>query len=420
MKPINNMLIEIDDWFLKIDKQEISPSILFYIGEMGTGKKTKINELIKTYDYTSSHLNWLHNKNHSIIKKKNFIQDLKHIVSNRNIEFFLSGKRDIVIIHNSHIVTDKSLFDEVSALNNNSSIVFVTPVIIIVNQSFVSERLLTHMTKSCYASYHKKLDIEVITRIVYNKLHCFNIKKIKPEVQEIIDNFDGNIFSLNTKIKQFIITNTSHSNTQITKKNDKNIVLKCFEELCNPNLKWSEKYKRIKPHESLIRLLMPNHIAKGMDNEEHKTKRDKLEIALKCIGSLLNSEKIIGKNINGFTSLLQSIHPTTLIQNVTIKTMILSNCQSTSTNSNLKRILEPHSNDQYALILKFIAKSVEYEQGRSKCYDELDWNSWLYNISKSNLNELQQTHLKIFKEHSITKKMVNRFVTRLSKVIPNS
>lgn len=421
MKSTSEFLIDIDEWFYKIENKKISPSILFYIGEMGTGKKTKIQTLIKKYNYTVSHLNWLHNKNHSIIKKKFFIQDLKHIVSNRNIEYFLSGSKDIAIIHNSHTVTDKSLFDEVSLINNDQSINFVTPVIFIVNQSFVSERLLTHMTKTSLSAYHNILNREEVTKIVSNTLKLFKINKINPNIQKIIDNFDGNIYALLTNLKQLVITNSLDENKlQVTKRNDKNIVLKCFEELCDENKSWNNKYKNIKPHESLIRLLMPNHIAKGLDTDEFKNKKEKVEISIKCIKSLLDSERSICKHISGFNSILQSVYPTTLIQRVSIKTMILSNCQSTSTNSKLKNFLQPHSNEQYSIILKFIAKSIEVEQSRSKCQDDLVWNSWLPNISKTNLNELQQTHFKIFKEHSITKKMVNRFVTRLSKVIPNT
>tara|TARA_Y100000389_G_C17454236_1_gene516948 strand:- start:1318 stop:2574 length:1257 start_codon:yes stop_codon:yes gene_type:complete len=416
MRTTNYINIDINDWFCKLESHEISPSILFYIGEMGTGKKTKLNSLINHYGYTVSNMNWLHDKNHSVIKKKTFVHDLKHMISNRNIEYYLTGKKDIAVIHNSHIISDKGIFDAITCLNTEPHVTFVTPVIFIINQTFVSERLLTHMTKSSYVCYHKKIDCETVEKIVREQVERFN-GEMNEEIHQIVQSFDGNVTKLKTNIRQYLITNV---NNQITGnlKSEKNIVFKCFDILCNENFKWQYKSKCIKPHESLIRLLMPNHVAKGLDANTEISIREKIKIAENCLRSLKNSECVIGKHINGFQTLLQSIYPTILVPNVTIKTMILSNCQSTSSNSSLERILHPYKKEQFALILKFIYDSIKIEQCRQKTNDTLEWNIWLPNISKCSLNELQQLHLKIFNEKVLTKKMVNRFFTRLSNVIP--
>lgn len=414
------MNIDISDWFEKLNTNNIKPSICFYIGEMGTGKKRKLLELTEKYGYTVTHLNWLHNKHHSSIKKKTFVQDLKHIITNRNIEFFLTGSRDIVIIHNIHIMNDKALFDEINKMNMEFSKNIVTPVIFIVNQTFVSERLLTHMTKSCYLSFHKRLMYEELSEILVSKLEKNNIKDISKEDHDIIiESSKGNIFSLITQTNNLIITGKMTSYPQLTKKVDKNIVMKCFEELCG-NGKWSSKHKFIKPHESLMRLLMPNHIAKGLDLDETITFEEKLKLAEKSTKSLLLSENVMGKYVPSYSSLLQCIGPTLFVKKVSIKTMVLSNCQSTNSNTVLEKILYPHSSEQYAMLLQFLCLYIEKEQGKLSFSEPIQWNKLIPNISKSNLNELQQIHLKIFKEHNITKKMVNKFVTRMCDYIPSN
>tara|TARA_Y100000389_G_scaffold204789_1_gene259684 strand:- start:11481 stop:12725 length:1245 start_codon:yes stop_codon:yes gene_type:complete len=406
--------IKIEDWFDKIDKKEITPSILFYVGEMGTGKKTKLRTITEKYNYTISNLNWLHQKNHSIIKKKNFVADLKHIVSNRNIEYFLTGSRDIVFIHNTHIINDKSLFDEILKLNTYID-EFITPVVFIINQSFVSERLLTHMTRTFYLSYHENLSKPELTNIVWNKVKTLN-PNIYDEVEKIVNDGGSNIYSLTTTSRQYAISGEYSTTQYNSKKVDKNIVLKCFEDLCSSE-KWNYKYKFVKPHESLMRLLMPNHISRGLDCQENISLSEKLDIAKKSIQSLNDSEILNCKHITNFLSLLQCIYPTQLVNTVTIKTMILSNCQSTTTNSFLEQAFHPHTNDEYSFILKYLAVSIEQEQQRVKNVDNTDWNTLIPNLSKSTLNELQQLHLKIFKEHNITKKMINRFVSRKSSII---
>lgn len=422
MKSNNEMEINIETWFERIRTNKINPSILFYIGEMGSGKKTKLLELTHKFKYTISHMNWLHEKNHSSIKKKTFVQDLKHIITNRNIEFFLTGNKDIVFIHNTHIINDKGLFDEIIKMNLEYAHKIVTPVIFIINQSFVSERLLSHMTKSSYICYHKNPTLEEMKKIANDIFKKHNVKleeENEDEIEEIIINSNLNIYSLITQINNYIITGQFTFFPKVTKKVDKNIVLKCFEGLCSDG-KWSDKYKFIKPHESLMRLLMPNHISKGLDHEKNISMKEKLLKSETCIRSLQSSENLIGKNLPSYSSLLQCIRPTLIVPIISIKTMILSNCQSTTSSSTLGRILYPHSNEQYTIILKLIAKAIELEQSKSKQVDSIEWNKWLPGISKSHLNELQQLHLKIFKEHIITKKMVNKFVLRMSKYIPNS
>ena len=97
--------------------------------------------------------------------------------------------------------------------------------------------------------------------------------------------------------------------------------------------------------------------------------------------------------------------------------MVLTNCQSTSNTCVLPRILFPFSDDQYIHILYYIVECIEIEQARKKTKDDSKWASWLPEISKVTLNELQQKHFKIIPKYHITKKKINRFVNRMNGTI---
>ena len=221
------------------------------------------------------------------------------------------------------------------------------------------------------------------------------------------------------KCREYALTKSLSKNNYHCCKIDKNIVTKCFNDLCNQDESWARKQDIIKSQGSLIRLLMPSHVFAGLDQDETKDLKISHEIATMCMKNLAAGESLSGTNNTIYASLLQCIYPTFKVQNTTIKSMVLSNCQSTSNMCVLPRLLYPHPEEQYIYILYYIIEAIELEQARKKIKDETEWHSWLPCLSKSGLNELQQKYLKIFSKYNISKKKVNRFLLRLHGAIPD-
>tara|TARA_Y100000389_G_C17470276_1_gene529855 strand:+ start:3304 stop:4551 length:1248 start_codon:yes stop_codon:yes gene_type:complete len=407
----------LNDWFKDIANNKIEPSIAYFVGNTGTGKKTYINDTIGKEDYRCININCIYDKDHGRLKKKTFVSELCHIVTNKNIEFFLSGKRDIVVIHNLHVITEKSFYDDLLELKK--SVKFVTPVICIINKSFISERFLSYMTKGCHVFFHKEKDYDEIKNIlkIYSEKH--NLSKVPQEVLDIIPSSNGNIYSVLTQLKSYIITGKLNKNVSQFNKIDKNIVSKCFQDLCDISKKhtWCHKLDIIKSQGSLIRLLMPSHVFSGLDNNSDITFNQKHEIAINCMQVLSKGERVSNISNSSYSTILQCIYPTIKVPNPTIKNMILSNCQSTSNIPNLPRLLYPHSEEQFIHVLYYIIQCVELEQTRKRVKDITNWREFLPELSKDGLNELQQKHFKMFKQFGITKKKINRFLLRSNEVV---
>tara|TARA_Y100000389_G_scaffold153331_1_gene153539 strand:- start:10875 stop:12143 length:1269 start_codon:yes stop_codon:yes gene_type:complete len=398
-------------WFNKLVNDLIEPGLVFLIGDIGVGKKTFINKIINKNSYRCININCVYDKDHSRLKKKTFVNELKHMVTNRNIEYFLTGKKDVVLIHNLHVITDKAFYDELHNLKNTTR--FVTPVICILNRHFISERFLSYITKNCITFYHKPKSPQELMKILEDSAKDFGLKRVPTSFHSKIENSNGNIYSLLTQLRQYSLTKDFYVNTSYNKI-DKNIVTKCFDDLCNPNNSWIKKQDYIKSQGSLVRLLMPSHIFNGLDEDSTKTTNEKLDITIKCLDKMAHGERVSGNNHTFYTSLLQCIYPTLLVKNTTIKSMILSNCYSSSNTTTLPRLLGPHPDDQYIYIIYYIIIAIELEQVRKKIEDITPWKTWLPNISKTGLNELQQKHFRIFSNYNITKKKINRFLLRVN------
>ena len=97
----------LEEWFHKVSKKEIKPSLVHLVGDVGVGKKTYVKNIVENCGYRCININCIYDKDHSCFKKKAFVNELSHIVTNRNIEFFLTGKRDVLVIHNLHVITEK-------------------------------------------------------------------------------------------------------------------------------------------------------------------------------------------------------------------------------------------------------------------------------------------------------------------------
>ena len=407
----------LNKWFSGIAEGKIEPTLAYYVGNIGTGKKTYINELVKSKGYKCIHINCIYDKDHSRLKKKTFVSELSHIVTNRNIEYFLSGVKDIVIIHNLHVVTDKAFFDDLMTVKN--TVKFVTPVLCILNKHFISERFLTYMTKGCPVFFHQQKSFDELLIIAKKFFREYGIKTLPKPFKEKIEECDGNIYFLLTQARQFALTNefcTDYTNDKL----DKNIVTKCFDDLCNTEFSWSKKQEVIKSQGSLVRLLMPNHIFSGLDKDDIKIYEDKFDIGLKCMEMMALGESVTGRNYATFTLLLQCIYPTIQVSNSTIKSMVLSNCQSSSNMDILPCLLYPHTDDQFIFIIYCLVESIEIEQSRKRIKDDIPWTKWLPSISKTGLNELQQKHFKILNSHNISKKKINRFLNRINCSIPDN
>lgn len=405
------------NWFSEVAKNKIKPTLVYYIGDNGTGKKTHVNDIVEMNGYKAININCIYDKDHSRLKKKTFVSELSHIVTNRNIEFFLTGVRDIVIIHNLHVITDKGFFDDLMKVKN--SVDFVTPVVCIINRNFISERFLTYITKGCFTFYHRHKTTDELKEIATSAFREYGINKMPKTFENKIVDCNGNIYHMLSQLRQYALTNDFQDDFE-NNDTDKNIVTKCFSDLCSTKFSWSKKQEVIKSQGSLVRLLMPNHIFAGLDKDTTKTEEEKYNISINCMNMMSYGETVEGMNYPVFTTLLQCVYPTVLVRNPTIKSMVLSNCQSSSNMDTLPRLLTPHPDDQYIYIIYCLMESIELEQLRRKNKDDIEWTKWLPRISKSGLNELQQKHFKILNLHNITKKKINRFLSRIQCEIPET
>ena len=102
------------------------------------------------------------------------------IVTNRNIEFYLTGKKDVVVIHNLHVITEKAFYDDMLKLN--SDVEFVTPVICILNKNYISERFLSYMTKNCIVFNYPKKSQEELESILKEYGKQYGLKTIPNEL----------------------------------------------------------------------------------------------------------------------------------------------------------------------------------------------------------------------------------------------
>ena len=96
----------------------------------------------------------MHGKSHYDVKKKDFVQEIKYIITHKNIEYFFSGHKTLLLIHNLHTIRDKKFLDELFDLNYLNNI--FSPVICVFNRQFISERLISHICKKCEAIYIEK------------------------------------------------------------------------------------------------------------------------------------------------------------------------------------------------------------------------------------------------------------------------
>ena len=76
----------LNDWFHDVSLEKTEPTLVYYVGSTGVGKKTEVNRVIDNEDYRCININCIYDKVHSRFKKKNFVSELCHIITNKNIE----------------------------------------------------------------------------------------------------------------------------------------------------------------------------------------------------------------------------------------------------------------------------------------------------------------------------------------------
>ena len=63
----------LEEWFCKVANNEIKPSLVHLIGDVGVGKKTDVRNIIQEYGYRCININCIYDKDHSRFKKKTFV-----------------------------------------------------------------------------------------------------------------------------------------------------------------------------------------------------------------------------------------------------------------------------------------------------------------------------------------------------------
>ena len=130
------------DWFEHWFKNKTSKTneqihgICHVVGKSGIGKKTRINELIDEFNISRIDVNCLHDKSHYLINKRTFVNEMKYIMTQRGIEFFIENKKKVIILHNAHVLRDKKFLDEIFQLSTLPDV--VTPMLCIFNKDFTS------------------------------------------------------------------------------------------------------------------------------------------------------------------------------------------------------------------------------------------------------------------------------------------
>jgi hypothetical protein len=435
----------LEDWFDKVFVQKtVSKSIIHAIGDSGIGKKTKIKELSKEYNVNVIDINCLHEKNHFDLKKKNFILELKSIITHKSIDFFLSGRQSIVVIHNLHIFRDKKFLEQLFELNTITNI--VSPVICIFNKLLISERLISHICKKCYAIYVlPKTNWELKEILIdYHKKNNFTEGLVTEIIlNETVIASNGNIHKLMILWKHYILrvgvctnyeTITNYKSDDFFETSDiidiktgeinykeestKTLICNCFETLCDKNVEYYKKIDTIKVYGSLLKLLMSTHICNGL-NMTDMSYLDRLDTSIQLMKYLSIGDSVKGVfNVN-YSQILQCIIPTYVVDLTTIKSLILPSFPSTSNNQVMR--FHPHPPDQCLYISLFMIKyfSYIYENSTSKknknneahlvLKSMKDWETLIYSLNKEYVYDISLKYFKLFPEYGISKKKINKF-----------
>jgi hypothetical protein len=437
MKPL-----DIDSWFDHTYKQKIKKhSIIHFIGDAGIGKKKKIYELAKSYNVNTLDINCIHGKSHLDIKKKEFTAEIKYIITHKNIEFYLTGKETLLVIHNLHIIRDKLFLDELFDLNSTPNI--SSSIICIFNKMFISERLISHISKKCTAFYMlKKCKHELRNILEENhKLHInLNFIHLSEKfIDHAIETSNGNIYSLLIAWKKHILIsldtepclfldfqdnendygNDGNDYENDYKENTKTLIGNCFEKLCDKNIPFYKKIDLTKIYSSLLKLLMSKHICNGLDRISIPFV-DKLKLCKNMMTSLSKGDSIQGKYNLNYATILQCIYPTFVIDNSTIKSLILPSYPSTSNNQVVR--IYPHHPEQgifiYVFLIKYLtvifdnhtaSKKMKKNEDHFLLKNIQDWKNIILNFDNNLVYESTLKYYKLFPNYTISKKKINRF-----------
>jgi hypothetical protein len=459
--------IDLENWFdLTFNKKTLKKSIIHVIGDSGIGKKKTIIDLCCAHSVNIVDINCLHGTSHYDIKKKDFIPELKTIMTHRNIDFFLSGRQNLILIHNLHTIRDKKFLDQLFELNTLNNI--TSPVICVLNKFFISERLISHICKKCYALYLNKKSFHELRDILisYHKKHFpeGSLKLGENFIKTTVDTCDGNIHKMFILWKDYILTihatttpydtdyaqhptmkNTKklvadisepenwdfqNSDTDLDlcyKENTKTLICNCFETLCAKDVPFYKKIDTIKVHGSLLKLLMSTHVCNGLEATKLSYIK-KLNICIQLMSYLSRGDSVKGTYNTNYSQILQCIIPTNMVSISTIKSLILPSFPSTSNNQVLR--MHPHNPDQAIYISHFMIKyfTIIFDNHslskKSKSNDSHyllktmeDWKNVVHNFNKELMYEINLRYFKLFPEFGISKKKINRFFKLYEEIL---
>ena len=64
------MMDVLRQWFEDVSHGKTKPSLVYYVGDVGTGKTTCVNDVIEKHNYRCININCIYDKEHGRFKKK--------------------------------------------------------------------------------------------------------------------------------------------------------------------------------------------------------------------------------------------------------------------------------------------------------------------------------------------------------------
>lgn len=372
-----------DHWYGNRRMENVKP-IAQYIGKTGVGKKTRIAHLVSNFNLETFDMNCFFEKTSRVLNKRTCIQEFRTLMTQRGIDFYIRGRKHLIVVHNFHLLKDKAFIDDFLELCELKKV--MVPIVCILNQTYVSERLLSYISKRCDCFYlHPRTPSELYelahenygpfmngdeTQALCKKssgnirelfLQC-NIKKIQELTNHRCASFDS-IAPIDSfdAVGSTSCVGMNETPSENTSKNTS--MGHSFELLCSASVKWKVKHEVVKANGSLLKMLMSTHVCLGLDKQVHTPFPERLNMALDCMSHLSGGEATLyAKKLNVY---MQWFYPTRKVSNVSIKTMTLPNFPSTS-NLPTTRIY-PYTSEDICYIAHTVMKFFQKTHSSQGC-----------------------------------------------------
>ena len=419
------------------DKVDVARPIVHLIGNTGIGKKHFMMRMSKKYNMIPIEINTILDTTYSIGNKNTFLQNLENLMTHQGIEYFLTGKKKVIIVHGMHLLKDKKLYDEIFDICETRKI--LAPVICLMNKSYVSERLITFLSKRSNV-YILKPKGDMIMRKVLEDWNVENgIELTEEAMTAIIKKAQGNFYYLGVLWRDAVYTfyenmesddwcdimgskeikgcdtdgNEKHEVSEKLNLTTKNTIEHAFRVLCDRNIRWVVKEDVIKMHGSLLKLLMSKHVCGGIDKMHDKSFDEKLDVGLKCMRQLSEGETLGHSGTNSAKELAMYmcwVYPTLMVDHVTIKTMVLPNYPSTINLSSTK--VDPYTPDN-TLYIAYVVHLFLTDCLTTKEYKGIE--HYYERLEKGDVYEMNYTYFKLFTwNETLSKKKINIYYDKLN------